>query len=174
MLPQHGQTSSARSMPGIWTSELRGCRSRVDELNHLATGPAPKMFFLPQFLPLVSTPSSRSQSNVRLFQHIQSSHLQASTRIVPFLGANCPRSVYLTNAHSTIEVQFKSHLCVKRFLVTIVVASSSAPLGTRPHWRACYLYGNYPWAQSFSHIKLYFPARLDDLDFLNFMSQLSA
>lgn len=40
-----------------------------------------------------------------------------------------------------------------------IVTSSSDPQGTHPHWRNCYLCGNHPWAESFSHIKPYFPVR---------------
>ena len=42
MLPQHGLTTGAMSVPRIWTGETLGCRSRVHELNHSATGPAPR------------------------------------------------------------------------------------------------------------------------------------
>ena len=43
MPPQHGLISGAMSVPTIWTGETPGRWSSSRELNHLATGPAPKI-----------------------------------------------------------------------------------------------------------------------------------
>ena len=46
MLPQHRLMSGARSAPRIWNGETLGCWSGARALNHLATGPAPKLMLL--------------------------------------------------------------------------------------------------------------------------------
>ena len=43
---QHGLTSGAMSAPRIRTGETLGRRSGARELNHSATGPAPKVFYV--------------------------------------------------------------------------------------------------------------------------------
>ena len=48
--PQHGLTSGAMSTPRIGTGKTLGCRSRVHELNHSATGSAPGEDFLKRLL----------------------------------------------------------------------------------------------------------------------------
>ena len=51
--PQHGSMSSARSTPGIGTSETLGLRSGAHELNHLAMRLAPVESFSTNMLPLL-------------------------------------------------------------------------------------------------------------------------
>ena len=46
MLPQHGLMSGVMAAPRIQTCETLGRQSGARELNHSATGPAPKVAFL--------------------------------------------------------------------------------------------------------------------------------
>ena len=116
--------------------------------------PSPmKYSTFPTYAPLASSefpPRSMFLLGICYILNVQH---DCALRMAPIM----PRKILLTSfpatcKHPNLKTSSKVH-SLWSFLWGLLLLHSLGPMSTCSRWGSCFLCGNYPWAESFSHIK---------------------